>query len=41
MEEMFELDKTNAFELTREKWERRPLPAKITERILESLAPLV
>lgn len=41
MEEMFELDKTNAFELTREEWERRPLPAKITERILESLAPLV
>ena len=41
MEEMFELDKTNAFELTREEWEQRPLVAKFVERALESLAPLV
>ncbi len=41
MEEMFELDKSNAHELTLEEWERRPLPAKIVERILSSLSPLV
>jgi cardiolipin synthase len=41
MEEMFELDKTNAFELTREEWEQRPLAAKVVERALEDLAPLV
>ncbi len=41
MEEMFELDKTNAFELTREEWEKRSLTAKVVERALESLAPLV
>ncbi|MGI8649867.1 MAG: phospholipase D-like domain-containing protein [Rubrobacter sp.] len=40
MEEMFELDKTNCEELTREEWERRPLAAKIVERALESLSPL-
>lgn len=41
MERMFELDKTNADELTLEEWERRPLPAKIVERMLASLSPLV
>ena len=41
MERMFELDKTNAEELTPEKWERRPLPAKLVERVLASLSPLV
>lgn len=41
MERMFELDKTNAEELTLEQWERRPLPAKIVERALASLSPLV
>jgi cardiolipin synthase len=41
MEKMFELDKTNAEELTLEEWERRPLPAKLVERTLASLSPLV
>jgi cardiolipin synthase len=41
MERMFELDKTNAEELTLQKWERRPLPAKLVERVLASLSPLV
>src|SRR5215216_6155694 len=41
MERMFELDKTNARELTLEEWERRPLPAKIAERALATLSPLV
>lgn len=41
MERMFELDKTNARELTLEEWENRPLPAKAVERILASLSPLV
>ncbi len=41
MERMFALDKTNAEELTLEEWERRPLPAKLVERTLASLSPLV
>ena len=41
MERMFEMDKTNAQELTLEEWERRPLPAKLVERALASLSPLV
>ena len=41
MERMFELDKTNADELTLTEWERRPLPAKLVERALSSLSPLV
>jgi cardiolipin synthase len=41
MERMFELDKTNAKELTLEEWERRPLPAKVVERVLATLSPLV
>jgi cardiolipin synthase len=41
MERMFELDKTNARELTLEEWEGRPLPAKIVERVLATLSPLV
>jgi len=41
MERMFELDKTNAREITLQEWENRPLPAKIVERVLASLSPLV
>ena len=41
MERMFELDKTNARELTLEEWERRSLPTKIVERALATLSPLV
>jgi cardiolipin synthase A/B len=41
MERMFELDKTNASELTLEEWESRPLPAKFVERTLATLSPLV
>ncbi len=41
MERMFELDKTNADELTLAEWERRPLPAKLIERALSTLSPLV
>lgn len=41
MERMFELDKTNSSELTLEEWENRPLPAKLVERALASLGPLV
>ena len=41
MERMFELDKTNAVELTLAEWERRPLPAKLVERALSTLSPLV
>lgn len=41
MERMFELDKTNARELTLEHWEKRPLPAKLVERALSTLSPLV
>lgn len=40
MERMFELDKTNATEITLEEWRNRPLPAKFVERILSSLSPL-
>jgi cardiolipin synthase len=41
MERMFEVDKTNAEELTLEEWENRPLPAKVVEQALASLSPLV
>jgi cardiolipin synthase A/B len=41
MERMFALDTTNAKELNLEEWERRPLPAKLVERVLASLSPLV
>jgi len=41
MERMFELDRTNAEELTLQEWESRPLPAKLVERTLASLSPLV
>jgi cardiolipin synthase len=41
MERMFDVDKTNAEELTLQEWERRPLPAKLVERTLASLRPLV
>jgi cardiolipin synthase len=40
IERMFELDKTNAKELTLENWTRRPLPAKIAERVISTLEPL-
>ena len=40
MERMFELDKTNAAELTLENWTRRPILAKIAERAIASLEPL-
>jgi cardiolipin synthase len=41
MESMFEMDRTNVRELTLNEWERRPLPAKLVERTLASLSPLV
>ncbi|HET7271645.1 MAG TPA: phospholipase D-like domain-containing protein [Rubrobacter sp.] len=41
MERMFETDRSNAEELTLEEWERRPLHAKVIERTLASLSPLV
>jgi cardiolipin synthase len=41
MERMFELDRTNARELTLQEWKGRPLPAKIVERTLATLSPLV
>ncbi|MGI8538288.1 MAG: phospholipase D-like domain-containing protein [Rubrobacteraceae bacterium] len=41
MERVFELDKTNTEELTLKEWENRPLPAKVVERALASLSPLV
>ena len=41
MERMFDLDKTNAREITAAEWDRRPLPAKVVERVLASLSPLV
>ncbi|MDN5698202.1 MAG: phospholipase D-like domain-containing protein [Rubrobacter sp.] len=40
IERMFELDKTNAAELTLENWTRRPLLAKIAERAIATLEPL-
>ena len=41
MERMFALDRTNTKELTLEEWESRPLRAKLVERALASLSPLV
>ncbi len=41
MERMFELDKTNADELTLKEWEERPLLSKLVERALFTLSPLV
>ena len=41
MERMFEVDKTNAAEITLEDWRSRPLPAKLAERALATLRPLV
>jgi cardiolipin synthase len=41
MERMFEVDKTNAAEMTLEDWRSRPLPAKLAERALTTLRPLV
>jgi cardiolipin synthase len=37
METLFAADKTNAFELTAEKWLRRPWYVKLSERVLEPL----
>ena len=41
MERMFEVDKTNAAEITLEDWRSRPLSAKLAERALATLRPLV
>ncbi len=41
MQRMFEVDKTNAEEITLEAWRSRPLPAKVAERALTTLRPLV
>lgn len=41
MEEIFALDLTNSTELTREKWSARSKLARLTERILRPLAPLL
>jgi cardiolipin synthase len=41
MERMFEVDKTNAAEMTLEDWRSRPLSAKLAERALTTLRPLV
>lgn len=37
---IFELDKTNAEEVTLEEWENRPLRDKLIERALSPLRPL-
>ena len=37
LEDMFELDMTNAEELTLEKWESRPLPVRLVEWALTPL----
>ena len=39
MEAVFELDKTNAKEVTLESWESRPLPHKLVEKALAPLRP--
>ena len=39
MEQLFECDKTNAFELTREQWSARPWFVKLSELILAPLRP--
>ena len=41
MEEVFGLDKANAGEVTLAAWEERPLRARIVERALDTLRPLV
>ncbi len=41
MERMFELDMTNSREISAEEWDRRPIPAKVVERVLASRSPLV
>jgi cardiolipin synthase A/B len=41
MERMFEVDKTNAEEITLDDWRSRPLPAKLAEHALATLRPLV
>ncbi len=40
MERLYELDKTNAFELTPSTWDRRPAYAKLGELVLAPLRPL-
>jgi cardiolipin synthase A/B len=37
MEELFDTDKTNAIEITAERWRRRSLPMRLTERVLGPL----
>ena len=41
LEEVFELDKTEAEEITPEAWRKRPLSAKVLERSLVALRPLL
>jgi cardiolipin synthase len=41
LHELFELDKTNAFELKWEDWVQRPWYMKVSERMLEPLQPLL
>ncbi len=41
MEQLFECDKTNAFELTSENWARRPWYVKVSERVLNPLRFIV
>lgn len=41
LEEVFELDKTNVEEITPEAWEERPYLAKVLERALVPLRPLL
>jgi cardiolipin synthase len=41
MEALFACDKTNAFELTAEMWQRRPWYVKVSERVLNPLSVVV
>ena len=41
LEEIFEMDKTDAEEITREAWEKRPYFARVLERSLVALRPLL
>ncbi len=41
MERVFEHDLTNAYELTRQAWERRSRLAQVTEAVMRPLAPLL
>jgi hypothetical protein len=41
LKEVFELNKTEAEEITQEAWEKRPYFAKVLERALVPLRPLI